>query len=45
MPVINLLLVIFMAIATGAGIMVSQYYGAKDRESYSKSVGNAIALL
>ncbi|NLA61542.1 MAG: MATE family efflux transporter [Firmicutes bacterium] len=45
MPVINLLLVLFMAIATGAGIMVAQYYGAKDRESLSKSVGNAITLL
>ena len=28
-PVVNLLLVLFMAIATGTGIMVSQYYGAK----------------
>src|SRR5690606_32195074 len=35
MPIINLLLVLFMAIATGAGIMVAQYFGAKDKESLS----------
>jgi len=45
MPVVNLLLVIFMAIATGAGIMVAQYFGAKDKESLSKSVGNALTLV
>ncbi|HHX28458.1 MAG TPA: MATE family efflux transporter [Firmicutes bacterium] len=45
MPIINLLLVLFMAIATGAGIMVAQYFGAKDKESLSKSVGNALTLL
>lgn len=45
MPVVNLLLVIFMAIATGAGIMVAQYFGAKDKECLSKSVGNALTLV
>ena len=45
MPVVNLLLVLFMAVATGAGIMVAQYFGAKDRESLSKSIGNAITMI
>ena len=45
MPIINLLLVLFMAISTGAGIMVAQYYGAKDRESLSRSIGNAMTLV
>ena len=28
LPIINLLLVLFMAVATGSGIMVAQYFGA-----------------
>lgn len=43
-PVLNLLLVLFMGISAGAGIMVSQYYGAKERELLSKTVGNAVTL-
>jgi len=43
-PVLNLLMVLFMGIATGAGIMVSQYFGAKDRESLSRTIGNCITL-
>ena len=34
MPVLNLLLVLFVGISVGAGIMVSQYYGAKIMKSY-----------
>lgn len=45
MPVINLLLVLFMAVATGVGIMVAQYFGAKDYESLTKSVGNALTAV
>ena len=30
-PVINLLIVLFVGISTGAGIMVSQYFGAKQK--------------
>ena len=44
MPVVNLLLVLFMGISTGATIVVSQYFGAKDRKNLSKSVGTAIML-
>jgi len=44
MPVLHLLLVLFVAVATGAGIMVSQYFGAKDREKLSRSIGVCITL-
>lgn len=43
-PVINLLIVLFVGIATGAGIMVSQYFGAKQQEQLSKTMGNCITL-
>lgn len=44
MPVINLLLVLFMGISSGATIVVSQYFGAKDRKELSKAVGTTIML-
>ena len=44
-PVFNLLLVLFVGVATGAGIMVSQYYGAKDRENLSKTIGISLTLI
>ncbi|NLM17314.1 MAG: MATE family efflux transporter [Candidatus Riflebacteria bacterium] len=34
----------FMGLSLGIGIMVSQYYGAKDRESLSYTIGNGIFL-
>ena len=43
-PILNLLLVLFMGISVGAGVMVSQYFGAKDREELSKTIGNCISL-
>lgn len=43
-PIIMLFLVIIVGIATGVGIRVSQYYGAKDSEKLSKVVGNCITL-
>lgn len=43
-PMINLLLVLFMGISAGAGIMVSQYFGAKDRKSLSETIGNVIIM-
>ena len=39
-----LLMVLFIGISMGAGILVSQYYGAKDKEMLSKTIGNAIIL-
>ena len=43
-PILNLLLALFVGISTGAGIVVSQSFGARDRETLSKSIGNCIAL-
>ena len=44
MPILRLLLVLFVGISMGVGIMVSQYFGAKDREQLSKTIGNSITL-
>ena len=44
MPFLNLLLVLFMGVSTGAGVMTAQYFGAKNREKLSYTVGNAITL-
>ena len=44
MPILNLLLALFVGVSTGAGIVVSQAYGARDREGLTKAIGNCIAL-
>lgn len=44
-PIINLLLVLFIAISTGAGILVAQYFGAKDKDRLSICVGTSVALV
>ncbi len=43
-PILNLLIVLFVGISVGAGIMVSQYFGAKEREKLSITIGNCITL-
>lgn len=43
-PILNLLLVLFIGISMGASIMVSQYFGAKQREELSYTIGNSIVL-
>ncbi len=43
-PILNLLLALFVGISTGAGILVSQNYGARDREGLTRAIGNCIAL-
>lgn len=43
-PIVNLMLVLFIGISAGAGIMVSQYFGAKAREDLSKTIGNCITV-
>lgn len=43
-PILNLLLVLFMGISMGASIMVAQYFGAKQREELSYTIGNCISL-
>ncbi|WP_026509031.1 MATE family efflux transporter [Butyrivibrio sp. LC3010] len=43
-PLLNLMLVLFMGVAVGASIMVSQYFGARKREALSKAIGASITL-
>ncbi|MDU4890457.1 MAG: MATE family efflux transporter [Clostridium sp.] len=43
-PILNLLLVLFVGISTGAGIMVSQYFGAKERKHLSHTIGVCVTL-
>lgn len=43
-PILNLMLALFVGVATGAGIVVSQHYGAKNREALAQSIGNCITL-
>lgn len=43
-PILNLLLVLFVGISMGASIMVAQYFGAKERENLSYTIGNCIFL-
>ena len=43
-PILNLLIVLFVGISVGAGIMVSQYFGAREREKLSTTIGNCITL-
>lgn len=43
-PIMNLLLVLFIGISMGASILVSQYFGAKQRENLSYTIGNCIVL-
>ena len=43
-PVLNLMLALMIGLSTGVGILVSQYFGAKDREMLSTSIGNCITL-
>ena len=43
-PVLNLLLALFVGISTGAGILVAQHFGARNREALAKTIGNCITL-
>ncbi len=44
-PIVNLLLVLFMGISTGASILSAQYFGAKDRPTLNKAVGASLFLI
>ncbi len=43
-PIFNLLLVLFVGISMGASIMVSQYFGSRDRENLSRTIGSSLTL-
>ena len=44
-PILNLVIVLFVGVSMGASIMVSQFFGARDREGLSYTVGNCILLI
>lgn len=44
-PIINLLLVLFIAISTGAGILVAQYFGAREKQKLSVCIGTSVTLV
>lgn len=43
-PVLFFLLALFVGVSTGAGILVAQYFGAKNREKLSLTIGNCLTL-
>lgn len=43
-PLINMMIGLFMGMATGAGVVISQYYGAKEEEKVKKAVHTAVAI-
>ena len=43
-PLFNMLLVLFVGISAGVGIMVSQYFGAKERGELSATIGTSLTL-
>ena len=43
-PILNLLLLLFMGISTGAGILVAQYFGARRPRELTSAVGTCLAL-
>ena len=43
-PVINMLIGFFMGLSSGAGVVISQYYGAKRYEDVKRSVHTALTM-
>ncbi len=43
-PILNLLLVLFMGVSVGASVMASQYFGAKNKERLSQTVGTTLTV-
>lgn len=43
-PIINMLIGLFMGLSTGAGVVLSQYYGAGDQENVSRVVHTLIGM-
>ncbi|MBQ1448349.1 MAG: MATE family efflux transporter [Erysipelotrichaceae bacterium] len=44
MPILTLMFSLFIGISTGASIVTSQMFGAKNRKGLSKSIGNCLVL-
>lgn len=43
-PIINMLIGFFMGLATGAGVIIAQFYGAGDEAKLKKAVHSSVAL-
>ena len=43
-PIVNMLVGFFMGLSSGAGVVISQYYGAKRQEDVSRTVHTTIAM-
>ncbi len=43
-PVVNMLIGFFMGLSSGAGVVISQYYGAQKHEEVSKTVHTAMIM-
>ena len=43
-PIINMLIGFFMGLSSGAGVVISQYYGAKRQEEVERTVHTAIVM-
>ena len=43
-PIINMLIGFFLGLASGAGVVISQYYGAKNEEKVSSTVHTALLM-
>ena len=42
--IINILIGLFLGLSSGAGVIISQYFGAKEEEKANKTVHTAMAL-
>ncbi|MBQ2718834.1 MAG: MATE family efflux transporter [Clostridia bacterium] len=43
-PIINILIGLFSGLASGAGVVISRYFGAHEREKLSRAVHTAVAM-
>ena len=43
-PIINMLIGIFLGLSSGAGVVISQYYGAQKHEDVSRTVHTALVM-
>ena len=43
-PIVNMLIGTFSGLASGAGVVISQYYGAKDEEKVSEAVHSSVVM-
>ena len=44
-PIINIIIGFFLGLASGAEVVISQYFGAKDEDSVRKTVHTSMVLI